>query len=117
MKKHRVDQNSTIRGDTPLVCKEVKYYEGQQFGNYKESDIAGTVLAGQAKIVNNGTGIAYCPITCRIGYFRAVCTVFCPVIRVSLQPLTLYRGQSAYNIDNTLYRLFQNILNASRLFI
>lgn len=51
------DQNSTIRGDTPLVCKEVKYYEGQQFGNYKESDIAGTVLAGQAKIVNNGTGI------------------------------------------------------------
>ena len=28
------DQNSTIRGDTPLVCKEVKYYEGQQFGNY-----------------------------------------------------------------------------------
>lgn len=51
------DQNSTIRGDTPLVCKEVKYYEGQQFGNYKESDVAGTVLAGQAKIVNNGTGI------------------------------------------------------------
>lgn len=51
------DQNSTVRGDTPLVCKEIKYYEGQQFGNYKESDIAGTVLATQAKIVNNGTGI------------------------------------------------------------
>ena len=37
--------------------KNTKYYEGQQFGNYKESDIAGTILANQAKMVSGSTGI------------------------------------------------------------
>lgn len=39
------------------VFYEETYYEGQQFGNYKESKIAGTLLANQAKTLSSSTGV------------------------------------------------------------
>ncbi|MCM1217530.1 MAG: DNA (cytosine-5-)-methyltransferase [Lachnospiraceae bacterium] len=37
--------------------KNRKYYEGQQFGKYKESEISGTLLANQAKMLSCSTGV------------------------------------------------------------
>lgn len=37
--------------------KNRKYYQGLQFGGYKESEVVGTLLANQAKILSNSTGI------------------------------------------------------------